>query len=59
LVVVVRKLRVPNMMWFPGAKVLPQGNVDEWAIGVMSVYWHAKSSPTWHAKCRGFGNQMH
>jgi hypothetical protein len=46
LVAVVRKSRVPNMMWLPNAKASPLANVDVWAIGVMNVYWHTKSSPT-------------
>jgi hypothetical protein len=57
LVVVAKKLRVSNMMWLPNAKVSPLANVDAWAIGVMGVFLHAKSSPTWHANCRGFKNQ--
>lgn len=56
-VAVARKSRVLNMMWLPGAKVSPLANVDVWAIEVMNVYWHAKSSHTWLANCRGFGNQ--
>jgi hypothetical protein len=45
-VAVVRKSRVPNMMWLPDAKASPLANVNVWVIGVMNVYWHAKSSPT-------------
>jgi hypothetical protein len=45
LVAVARKLRMPNKMWLPGAKVSPLANVDAWAIGVMNVYGHAQKLP--------------
>jgi hypothetical protein len=56
LVVVARKLRVSNMMCLPGTKVSPLANVDAWAIGVMDVYWHAKSPPTLRTNYHGFRN---
>jgi hypothetical protein len=57
LMAVARKSRVSNMMWLPGMKVSLLANVDACAIGVMNVYWHAKSSPTGRTNCCGFGNR--
>jgi hypothetical protein len=45
-VAVASKSRVPNMLWLPDVKVSPLANVDVWAIGVMGVFSHIKSSPT-------------
>jgi hypothetical protein len=36
-VVVVKKSRVPKVMWLPGAKVSPPANADDWAIKVEGV----------------------
>lgn len=44
--VMARKSRVPNVMRLPDTKVSLLMNVNEWAIRVMSVYRHAKRSPT-------------
>jgi hypothetical protein len=47
---------VSNVIRLLDTKVSPLVNVNEWAIRVMSDYWHAKRSPTWHANFRGFRN---
>lgn len=41
LAVVARKSREPNVMRPLGAKVSPLANIEDRAIGVEDVYWHA------------------
>jgi hypothetical protein len=40
-VAVARKSREPNTMRLPGAKVSLLVSADDWAIGVVNVFWQS------------------